>query len=129
MNRMIFVNLPVSDLDASRRFYTGLGFAVNAEFSDDQVSCHVVSDTIVVMLMRRERFADFVTTDIADARSTTQVLNALSAGSRAEVDDLVRRAVEHGGTARTPMEGDGMYGQSVADPDGHVWEFIHMDLG
>lgn len=129
MNRMIFVNLPVSDLEASRRFYAGLGFPVNPQFSDDQVSCHVVSDTIVVMLLRRERFADFVTTDIADARSTTQVLNALSAESRDEVDDLVRRAVEHGGAARTPVSGDGMYGHSVADPDGHVWEFIHMDLG
>ena len=128
MDRMIFVNLPVRDVRTSREFYTALGFAVDEEFSDDQVACIVVSDTIFVMLLEHERFRDFITTDIADARTTTQVLNALSAASRAEVDDLVARAVAAGGVARTPIEDGGMYGHSFADPDGHVWELIHMDM-
>jgi len=128
MDRMIFVNLPVADVKVSRRFYTGLGFTVNEQFSDDQVACIVVSDTIFVMLLEHARFKDFITNEIADARATTQVLNALSAQSRAEVDSLVARAVELGGTARTPMEDGPMYGHSFADPDGHVWELIYMDM-
>lgn len=128
MNRMIFVNLPVADVRTSRRFYTGLGFSVNEQFSDDNVACIVVSDTIFVMLLEHERFKDFITNEIADARATTQVLNALSAESRAEVDALVAKAVELGGTARTPMEDGPMYGHSFTDPDGHVWELIYMDM-
>ena len=126
MSRMIFVNLPVTDLDASRRFYTALGFTVEHTYSDDSCACIVVSDTIFVMLLVHSRFADFIDTRIADARSTTQVLNCLSADSRDEVDALVARATAHGGTARGVIEAGPMYGSSVADPDGHVWEFLHM---
>ena len=82
MERMIFVNLPVADVSASREFYTGLGFSVNEMFSDAQVTSIVVSDAIVVMIMERDRFADFAEVPIADPRATVQVLNALSASSR-----------------------------------------------
>jgi len=128
MDRMIFVNLPVEDVTVSRGFYTGLGFSVNEQFSDDQVACIVVSETIFVMLLEHNRFRDFTTNEIADARTTTEVLNALSASSREEVDDLVAKAVAHGGTARKPVEDDGMYGHSFADPDGHVWEIFFMEV-
>lgn len=128
MDRMIFVNLPVRDVRASRAFYTGLGFTVNEDFSDDQVTAIVVSDQIVVMLLERPRFEDFLQgTQVADAHSSTEVLNALSASSREEVDLFVERAVAHGGTVRRPYTEGGMYGQSVADPDGHVWEVFFME--
>ena len=123
MDRMIFVNLPVEDVTVSRSFYTGLGFSVNEQFSDDQVACIVVSETIFVMLLEHNRFRDFTTNEIADARTTTEVLNALSASSREEVDDLVAKAV-----VRKPVEDDGMYGHSFADPDGHVWEVFFMEV-
>jgi hypothetical protein len=125
---MIVVSLPVRDVQVSRDFYTGLGFTVNEQFSDHEVACVVISDTIVVMLLEHSRFQGFITTAIADARTHTEVLNALSASSRAEVDDLMARAVAGGGTARTPIEQDGMYGHSFHDPDGHVWELMHMDM-
>ena len=128
MRRMIVVSLPVRDVQVSRDFYTGLGFTVNDRFSDDEVACVVISDTIVVMLLAHSRFQGFITTAIADAHTHTEVLNALSASSRAEVDDLMSRAVAGGGTARTPIEQDGMYGHSFYDPDGHVWELIHLDI-
>jgi predicted lactoylglutathione lyase len=125
---MIFVNLPVEDVTASRAFYTGLGFTVNEQFSDDQVTAVVVSDQIVVMLLERPRFEEFLQgTRIADAHRTTEVLNALSAASREEVDRFVERAVAHGGKARRPYTEGGMYGQSVTDPDGHVWEVFVME--
>lgn len=129
MHRMIFVNLPVSDLAAARAFYEGLGFPVNDMFSDEHVVSVVVSDTICVMLLDHDRFAAFTPLPVADARTSTQVLHCLSATSRAEVDDLVARALAAGGTEFRGVQEDGpMYGRSVADPDGHVWEILHMDL-
>ena len=129
MDRMLFVNLPVEDVQASRAFYTGLGFSVNEMFSDDRVACIVVSETIFVMALEHERFADFVTTPIADARTSTQVLNALSCASRAEVDDLATRALANGGSEYRPSSDEnGMYARAVTDPDGHVWELVHMAM-
>jgi predicted lactoylglutathione lyase len=129
MNRMIFVNLPVNDLAASTAFYTGLGFAINEQFSDDQAACIVVSETIYVMLLVEDRFKDFINGEISDAHQSSEVLLCLSAESRAEVDQLVAAALAHGGKPWRPVLEQGpMYGHSFADPDGHVWEVLHMDM-
>jgi predicted lactoylglutathione lyase len=125
---MIFVNLPVRSVAESRAFFAGLGFDFNPQFSDDQVLCMVVDDNIFVMLLERSRFRDFVNGEIADAHEATEVLTCLSAGSRAEIDDTVRRALEAGGKAwKEPMQDGPMYGHSFQDLDGHVWELIHME--
>lgn len=84
--RMIFVNLPVADLQASTAFYTALGFNKNPDFSDDTASCMVVSEQIYVMLLTHDKFRMFINGDISDARKTKEVLNCLSASSRDEVD-------------------------------------------
>ncbi|HEV7792176.1 MAG TPA: VOC family protein [Pseudonocardia sp.] len=129
MNRMIFVNLPVNDLADSTAFYTGLGFAINEQFSDDQAACIVVSETIYVMLLVEDRFKDFINGEISDAHQSSEVLLCLSAESRAEVDQLVAAALAHGGKPWRPVLEQGpMYGHSFADPDGHVWEVLHMDM-
>jgi predicted lactoylglutathione lyase len=129
MDRMIFVNLPVADLTASKRFYTGLGFRINEQFSDEQTACMVVSETIYVMLLVNERFTDFINGEISDAHRSSEVLLCLTAESRAEVDQLVGSALAHGGKPWQPVLEQGpMYGHSFADPDGHVWEVIHMDM-
>ena len=128
MNRMIFVNQPVSDLAATKAFYTGLGFGLNPEFCDEQTACVVISDTIVVMALERSRFEDFVAGPVGDPAAATTVINCLSASSREEVDELVRRALAHGGKPWLDTMEDGpMYGHSFTDPDGHVWEILHMD--
>jgi predicted lactoylglutathione lyase len=127
---MIFVNLPVRDLAASRDFYTALGFPVNEAFSDDQAAAIVVSETIVVMLVARDRFAEFVVGPVGDPRDGPAAISCLNAESPEEVDRLVGTALASGGSAWLPKMEDGpMYGHSFADPDGHVWEVIHMDLG
>jgi predicted lactoylglutathione lyase len=129
MKRMLFINLPVTDLEVSRTFYTGLGFATKEEFCDDESACIVISDTIFVMALPRARFADFVLGPVGDPTTSTQVINCLSAASRAEVDDLVARALAYGGRPwREPMDNGPMYGHSFADPDGHVWEVMFMEL-
>lgn len=128
MSRMIFVNLPVKSVGESRTFFSRLGFDFNAEFSDENVLCMVVDDNIFVMLLEETRFREFVNGDIADAHTTTEVLTCLSAGSRTEIDEMVRTAIEAGGKPwKEPMEEGPMYGHSFQDLDGHVWELIHME--
>ena len=129
MNRMIFVNLPVHDVAAATDFYTGLGFGVNEMFSDDQTTSIVISDTIVVMLLARNRFADFVNGTVGNPQESTQSIYCLSAESPQEVDELVARALSSGGKPwKDAMQEGPMYGHSFTDPDGHVWEVLHMDM-
>jgi predicted lactoylglutathione lyase len=126
---MIFVNLPVTDLEASTRFYTALGFTKNPNFSDDTASCMVVSEQICVMLLTHEKFKLFINGDISDARKGKEVINCLSASNRAEVDGFKTRALGAGGSEWKPeMDMGAMYGCSFQDPDGHVWEIMYMDM-
>jgi uncharacterized protein len=126
--QMIFPNLPVKDLEASKTFYTGLGYSLNPTFSDEHTACVVISDAIVLMLLDHERYAQFTKKEIADAHRTSQALLALSAESRADVDRLVDTALSLGGTpAGEPQDYGTMYGRSFDDPDGHTWEVIWMD--
>jgi predicted lactoylglutathione lyase len=126
--RMIFVNLPVKDLEASRGFFTALDFEFNPDFSDDSAACMVVDENIYVMLLVEERFRDFINDEIADATSTTESITCLSADSKEQVDELVQKAIDAGGKAWKPtMEEGPMYGGSFQDLDGHVWELMHME--
>ena len=127
--RMIFPNLPVADVTAARSFWSELGFGFDEVFSDDRTACLVVEENICVMLMERSRFADFVTGPVADPHAATSVLLCLSCASRDEVDDLLGRALHAGAKPWKPVVDDGpMHGASFQDPDGHVWELVHMDL-
>jgi predicted lactoylglutathione lyase len=131
MPQMIFVNLPVTDLQRSIAFYEAVGAARNPTFSDETAACMVLSDTIFVMLLTHAKFASFITRRIPDAHETAQVLLALSTIGRPEVDAAVERAAAAGGTADpNPKQDLGfMYGRSYADPDGHIWEVFWMDPG
>lgn len=128
MQRMIFVNLPVADLDAARAFYAGLGFSFNDTFSNDSCAYVSIEDNIAIMLLTKERFSDFVTGEISDAHTSTEALVCLSAESRDEVDSLYRKAIDSGGKPWLPVQDLGfMYGHSFQDPDGHVLEVMWMD--
>ena len=129
MSRMIFVNLPVIELPRSRAFVEALGAVNEPKFTDETAACMTFSDSIHVMLLTREKFSQFTPRPIADANAGSEVLLALSADSRESVDSTVERAVTAGGTADpAPKQDYGvMYGRSVADPDGHIWEIMWMD--
>ncbi len=125
---MIFVNLPVTDLQRATEFYTQLGWEMNPQFSDDNATCIVVSDTIFVMLLVEEFFSTFTRKPIVDARSQTEAILALSARSREAVDDLVSRALAAGGQESRPADDQGfMYTRAFEDPDGHLWETMFME--
>ena len=129
MSRMIFVNLPVTDLQRSRAFLEALGAVNEPRFTDDTAACMALSDSIFVMLLTHDKFSQFTPRPIADASKGSEVLLCLSSDSRESVDSTVERGVAAGGTADpAPKQDYGvMYGRSVADPDGHIWEVMWMD--
>jgi len=130
MAKLIFVNLPVSDLERANAFYQAIGAVKNEQFSDHTASCMVFSDTIHAMLLTHDKYRQFTPKKIADARTTSEVLICLSADSRAAVDDMIGRAKAAGGVLDpTPQQDYGfMYGRSFEDPDGHIWEVMWMDV-
>ncbi|MEV6962413.1 VOC family protein [Streptomyces sp. NPDC051207] len=126
--QMIFVNLPVNDLDASKKFFTDLGYTINPQFSDENAASVVISETIVAMLLTKPFYSRFTKKEIADATRTSEVLLALSAESREKVDELVDKAIAAGGTESGEKQDQGfMYGRSFDDLDGHTWEVVWMD--
>ncbi|MFB6773025.1 VOC family protein [Streptomyces sp. NPDC056337] len=126
--QMIFVNLATNNLDAARKFFTGLGFAADDTFSDDTTAAIPLSDTVSVMLHTHLKYAEFTKKRIVDSTSSSEVLLALSAASREEVDALVEKAVAAGGSVTgEPQDHGFMYGRAFDDLDGHTWEVMWMD--
>lgn len=128
-SQKIFVNLPVSDLAASRRFLEALGATNEPEFTDDTAAAMVMSDSIYFMLLTHDKYRQFTPLPIGDAKAASTVLIALTRDDRDQVDRTVDAAVAAGGTADPgPIQDHGfMYGRSVADPDGHHFELFWMD--
>lgn len=127
MTQSIFINLPVENVSRSRGFFVGLGFGINEEFCNEEAACVVVAENILVMLLAKPFFARFTDRPIADPRTTTEVLNCLSCESRERVDELVALASQHGGRVYREAKDHGfMYGHGFEDPDGHIWELVHM---
>jgi predicted lactoylglutathione lyase len=126
--RQIFVNLPVSDLERSKKFFGSLGFGFDPQFTDENAACMVVEkDAINVMLLTEPFFKTFTPRAVADAKRSTEVLVCLSCDSRGEVDDLVAKASAAGGKPVREAKDHGfMYEHAFEDPDGHIWELVHM---
>lgn len=129
MSKMIFVNLPVRDLAKATAFYEAVGFQKNEMFSDDTASGMVLSDIIHVMLLTHDKFSQFTPRRIAQAHETCQVMLALSAEGRAEVDGTLDKAIMAGGREHREREDlSFMYSRAFEDLDGHVWELFFMDV-
>lgn len=132
-SKMIFINLPVSDLGRSMKFYEALGWKVNPDFTDNNAACIVVDDNICVMLLTKQFFTTFTKRAIADTVGTISAVYALSLGSADEVDVLVQTAIRAGGAeesddGRRAQEAEvGMYSRTFIDPDGHQWDPFYMD--
>ena len=128
MTSMIFVNLPVKDLNASMAFYEALGFRNNPQFTDDTAACMVWSEAIHVMLLTHDKWRTFTDRPIPPTTSS-EVMLAISCNNREAVDAMSNAAADNGGVADiNPLQDLGfMYNRNLADPDGHVWEAMWMD--
>ena len=129
MAKLIFVNLPVTDLQRSIAFYEAIGAEKNPQFSDDSGACMVLSETIHVMLLTYDKFRAFTPKSIANAHESSEVLICVSEDSRDGVDRITENALAAGGREPRPAQDYGfMYGRSFEDPDGHIWEPMWMDM-
>lgn len=128
MSRMLFANMPVENVDATRTFFAGLGFEFNDMFSDENCVSMIISDQATVMFLSESRFKDFISDSITDTTQSREVLMCISADSRDEVDSLVDSAIAAGGSSwMEPQDHGFMYGRAFRDLDNHVWEVMWMD--
>jgi predicted lactoylglutathione lyase len=128
MLRKMFVNLPVKDLPKSIEFFTKLGFTFNPQFSDENGTCMIVGEDAYVMLLAEPFFKRFTKKELVNAATATEVIVAVSASSKDEVDDIVDAALAAGGKASNESsDQDSMYSWSFQDLDGHLWEVFYMD--
>jgi predicted lactoylglutathione lyase len=125
----IFVNLAVKNLDKTKEFFSNLGYTFNQQFTDDKAACMVISETIYAMLISEAYFKTFIPNkEISDTSKSKEVLLALSADSRQQVDELADKAIAAGGkNFRDPDDHGFMYSRSFEDLDGHVWEVFWMN--
>jgi len=128
MDRQIYVNLPVKDVQRSQEFFTRLGFGFDPKWSNEQAVCIVIGENIYAMLLHESFFQGFTQKPVADATKATEVLVCLSCESRDEVDGLVRKALAAGGQAPNARQDHGfMLQHGFEDLDGHQWEVVYMD--
>jgi uncharacterized protein len=129
MDRMIFVNLPVKDLQRSMTFFKALGFTFNEQFTNEQAAYMNVNAQTAVMLVTESFFQSFAPDRTIADPSRMEVQNAVSAASRQEVDELVEKAMAAGARGVKPGQDEGgyMYSRQFQDPDGHLWDFVWMD--
>lgn len=127
MATQIFLNLPVKDLNKSVEFFTKLGYTFNAQFTDENATCMIISEDIYVMLLVETFFQGFTKKEIADTSKVSEVIICLSAENREDVDELVRKAVAAGATTIEEADDQGfMYSHGYQDLDGHLWNIVYM---
>ncbi|CEG22423.1 Glyoxalase-like domain protein [Planococcus massiliensis] len=123
----VFINLPVKDLQKSVDFFSALGFGFNDEMTDENASCMIIGDHMYVMLLVEPFFQKFTKKQLTDSAASTEVIVAISADSKAEVDEMVEKAIEAGGAvSNDKMDDEYMYGWSFQDLDGHLREVVYM---
>ena len=124
----IFVNIPTTDLERSKAFYTALGADINPQFTDENAACIVWDENVYFMVLTQEFFATFTDKKLADPKTHAQTLIALSRESREDVDKILEAGLANGGSEPTaPQDYGFMYSRDLDDPDGNGIEFLYMD--
>ncbi len=124
------LNLPVANVAQSKAFFTGLGFALNPQFPDNDTSAAVMlGDHLQAMLIDRTFFNTLTDKDTVDTSRYAQMTIALAFDSREQVDHIVNTAVSLGGKLHAePEEHESMYHWGFVDLDGHLWAINCMDM-
>ena len=128
MTTSIFVNLPTTDIERSKNFYTALGFSINPMFTDENAACVVLDDNIYFMVLTREYLGTFTDKQIIDPKTQAQVSIALSRDSRDDVDEVLAKGLAAGGSEPREAQDYGfMYSRDLDDPDGNNLSFLFME--
>jgi predicted lactoylglutathione lyase len=128
MTTSIFVNLPTTDIERSKNFYTALGFSINPMFTDENAACVVLDDNIYFMVLTREYLGTFTDKQIIDPKTHAQTSIAFTRDSRDEVDAVLAKGLAAGGTEPREAQDLGfMYSRDLEDPDGNILGFLFME--
>lgn len=131
MKTDIYVNLPVKDLGRSAEFFRELGYRFNPQFTNQDGACMIIDKNIYAMLLTEETFRRFINKKaIANARKSVEAITCITLASRQKVDEWASKAISLGATENIVpdmQQGDTMYGRSLNDLDGHIWEVMWMD--
>src|SRR3954453_13120941 len=99
----MFVNLPVTDLERAKAFYTAVGFTINPKFTDHNAACVVVEeDHSYFMLLVRENFQTFTDLPLGSPAVTPSVSTAIFLDDREAVDRAVADGLAAGGSEAHP---------------------------
>ncbi len=133
MKREIWINLPVKDITASKKFFSSIGFFrlhPAHEHNDHMGAIQAGDNNVMVMLFPEKVFESFTQTGISDTKQFAEALFSFTAVNKEEVDEMAKNVKHAGGTVfAEPGEKDGwMYGCGFADPDGHRWNMLYMDM-
>ena len=130
MTKQLWLNLPVKNIEKSKDFFARLGFSFNTQHGNSPVSASLVIGKNVIMLFEENTFKSFTKSEISNTANTNEILISIDAESKEEVDDLAKKVTDAGGDVFSkPAEKDGwMYGCAFADPDGHKWNVLYMDM-
>jgi predicted lactoylglutathione lyase len=124
----IFVNIPTSDLERAKTFYTSLGATINPLFTDENAACIVWDENVYFMVLTNEYFKTFTDKQVVDPKTHAQALIALSRDSREDVDKALSAGLGNGGSEpRSTQDYGFMYSRDLEDPDGNILEFLYMD--
>jgi len=129
--KQIWINLPVRDIERSKKFFVALGFSFDSEHGNSETSASLIigEKNVVVMLFAEKVFRSFTGHDIIDPSKGSEVLLSLDAGSKQEVDEFLQKVKGAGGTIFGEPDDKGwMYGFGFADLDGHRWNMLYMDI-
>ncbi|TYP73202.1 VOC family protein [Paenibacillus methanolicus] len=122
-----FINLPVKDLRQSMDFFSHIGFDFNLQFTDDNATCMIINEHTYAMLLVEPFFQSFTSKTLADSTSSTEVIVALAADSREQVDEIADKAMAAGALrSNDPQDLGFMYTRSFQDINGHLWEVFYM---
>ena len=88
----LFITCPVESVERATAFYTALGWTLNAEMSDHNVSCFAIAPEQYVMLGSREMYASVGGAEelIGGPDTPSKVTVSFDLGSREAVDELGR---------------------------------------
>jgi uncharacterized protein len=130
MTKQLWLNLPVKNVEKSKDFFAKLGFSFNTQHGNSPVSASLVIGKNVIMLFEESAFKSFTKSEISDTANANEVLISIDAESKEEVDEMAQKVADAGGEVFSkPDEKDGwMYGCTFADPDGHKWNVLYMDI-
>lgn len=127
MSKQLLINLPVHNIDASRKFFSDLDIPLNEKLSDENATCFNIEDNIIVALLPREHFKQTINgNSVADGK-TNETLLAIGLESKEAVVALLDKAVAAGASeVHERVDAPEIFAGTFKDLDDHLWNIFHM---